>query len=184
MTWRPIVCYTVSALMHIFVLILPLAIMALPVHPLPQENVIIAKLVENIPYQQHEDPVDAQGSANQNLEQQDKQKEAESEESVRFEANGKVSVSYLDLLKARIFFVWKYPDDAIQKGQQGKVSVLFVLSSNGELVDIGILKSSGSYSLDTAAMAAIEQASPFGPLPSDVGSKPLRITGHFSYVLD
>ena len=101
-----------------------------------------------------------------------------------FETSGKVSVSYLDLLKARIFLVWKYPDDAIQKGQQGRVSVSFVLSSSGELVDIGILKSSGSYSLDTAAMAAIEQASPFGPLPSDVSSKPLRITGHFSYVLD
>jgi len=184
MTWRPIVCYTVSALMHIFVLILPLAIMALPAHPLPQENVIIAKLVVNIPYQQQKGPVDAQGSADQYLEQQDKQQEAGSEESVSFETSGKVSVSYLDLLKARIFLVWKYPDDAIQKGQQGKVSVSFVLSSSGELVDIGILKSSGSYSLDTAAMAAIEQASPFGPLPSDVSSKPLRITGHFSYVLD
>jgi TonB family protein len=184
MTWRPIVCYTVSALMHIFVLILPLAIMALPVHPAPQENVIIAKLVGNIPYQQHKGPMDAQGSADQHVEQQDNQQEVGPEDSVSFEANGKVSVSYLDLLKARIFLMWKYPDDAIQKGQQGKVSVSFVLSSNGELVDIGILKSSGSYSLDTAAMAAIEQASPFGPLPSDVSSKPLRITGHFSYVLD
>jgi TonB family protein len=183
MTWRPIVCYTVSALMHIFVLILPLAIMALPTHPLPQENVIIASLVANIPYQQ-KGPVDAQRSGEDHFEEQGKQQKARSEESVRFEASGKVSVSYLDLLKARIFFVWKYPDDAIQKGQQGKVSVSFVLSSTGELVDIGILKSSGSYSLDTAAMAAIEEASPFGPLPSDVSSKPLRITGHFSYVLD
>ena len=95
-----------------------------------------------------------------------------------------MGTSYLDLLKARIFLVWKYPDEAIQKGQEGKVSISFELNSNGELVDIGILKSSGSSSLDTASTAAVKQASPFGPLPKDISDKPLKITGQFCYVLD
>jgi TonB family protein len=170
--------------MHILVLILPLAIMALPVHPLPQENVIVATLVADIPGQQYKGSADAQEPAEGRIEQQEEKQKALPGESVSFETDGKISVSYLDLLKARIFFAWKYPDDAIQKGLQGKVSVSFVLNGNGELVDMGVLKSSGSYSLDSAAMAAIEKASPFGPLPSEVRSKPLKVTGHFCYVLD
>jgi protein TonB len=168
--------------MHILFLILPLAILALPTHRLPHESVVTVKLVGSA--SQNKGSAEMQESVNQPSTQQARQQEAGSEEAVSFEADGKVSANYLDLLKARIFFVWKYPDEAIQKGQQGKVSISFMLDSKGELVDIGILKSSGSYSLDSAAMAAIEQASPFGPLPRDISGKPLKITGHFCYVLD
>lgn len=182
MTWRAVVCFAVSALMHILFLILPLAILALPTHRLPHENVVTVKLVGSA--SQNKGSTEMQESVNQPSAQQARQQEAGSEEAVSFEADGKVSANYLDLLKARIFFVWKYPDEAIQKGQQGKVSISFMLDSKGELVDIGILKSSGSYSLDSAAMAAIEQASPFGPLPRDISGKPLKITGYFCYVLD
>ncbi|HWR67676.1 MAG TPA: TonB family protein, partial [Desulfomonilia bacterium] len=63
-------------------------------------------------------------------------------------------------------------------------SITFVLNERGEVADIGVLKSSGSYSLDSAAMAAIEDAAPFGPLTDNNGEKTLKVTGHFAYVLD
>jgi protein TonB len=176
MMWRLFVCFTVSAMVHVLVLMLPLVIMAKPSDFLPRRDVLSVKLVEGM--QQIKELVEA----NKPVENQ--KSEAVPEEGVSFEAEGGVGAGYLDPLKVKIFRVWQYPEDAIQKGQQGKVSISFVLNSKGELVDIGILTSSGSYSLDTAAMAAIEQASPFGSFTGDIKERTLKVTGHFCYVLD
>lgn len=105
-------------------------------------------------------------------------------EGVSFEAAGGVGAGYIDKLKVRIFKIWKYPEDAVQKGEQGKVTITFVLNNKGEVVDIGVLASSGSYRLDSAAMAAIKKAGPFGSFTSDIKDKTLKVTGHFRYVLD
>jgi len=106
------------------------------------------------------------------------------DEGVSFEVEGEVSADYLDLLKMKIFTAWEYPEDAIEKGYDGIVRVAFVLDSSGSLTEIGVLYSSGHYSLDTAAMGAIERAGPFGPFTEDVASRTLKITGNFRYVLD
>jgi protein TonB len=173
----------VSALMHILILILPFAIIALPAHLYPKEEVVPVKVVGGI--SPDKGSIEAKESVNQpGMLQESGTDGAGSEAGASFETEGKVGADYMTLLKAKIFFVWKYPDDAIQKGQQGKVSISFVLNSKGELMDIGIFKSSGFESLDSAVMDAVKQASPFGPLPPDDAGKPLKITGHFCYVLD
>ncbi len=191
MTRRPIACFAVSALLHIFALIIPFTLMTLPIHPLSmQKDTFMVDLVAAP--SQNSTTLEQQASADQQagpqtvpqVKEEAGRQEAQSGSGVSFKADRKVGTSYLDLLKARIFLVWKYPDEAIQKGQEGKVSISFELNSNGELVDIGILKSSGSSSLDTASTAAVKQASPFGPLPKDISDKPLKITGQFCYVLD
>jgi TonB family protein len=113
-----------------------------------------------------------------------KKQDPQTEEAMSFVTDRKVAASYLNRLKTKIFLVWKYPDEAIQIGQQGDVSISFVLNSKGELIDIGVLKGSGSRSLDKASITAIRQANPFGSLPEDISNEPLKITGHFRYVLD
>ena len=105
-------------------------------------------------------------------------------EGVSFEAEGGVGKVYLDKLKVKIFNIWQYPEDAIHKGEQGKVTISFVLNDKGELMDMGVLVSSGSNSLDSAAMAAVKKASPFGAFTGDIKEKTLKVTGNFGYVLD
>ena len=176
MIQRLIACFTISTMVHILALMLPLVIIAKPSDIVIQEITVPVRLVEGV--QQIKEFIKVSAPV-------DKEKgNAASGEGVSFEAEGGVGAGYLDRLKVRIFHVWQYPEDAIQKGQQGKVSISFVLDSKGELVDIGILTSSGSYSLDKAAMAAIEQAGPFGSFTGDIKGKTLKVTGHFCYVLD
>jgi TonB family protein len=105
-------------------------------------------------------------------------------EGVSFVAEGGVGKAYLDKLKVKIFNVWQYPADAIHKGQQGKVTISFVLNDKGELMDMGVLAGSGSNSLDSAAMAAVKKASPFGAFTGDIKENTLKVTGNFAYVLD
>ena len=195
MTWRPVSCFVVSALMHALVLIIPLAIMTVPFHPLsPKEDVLEVNLVAATV--QDKGPTEVQGPAevqargevkpeasHQTIDEV-KKPDAQAEEAMSFVTDRKVAVSYLDRLKTKIFLVWKYPEEAIRIGQQGDVSISFVLNRKGELMDIGVLKGSGSRSLDKASITAVRQANPFGPLPDDMSNEPLKITGHFRYVLD
>ena len=106
------------------------------------------------------------------------------DEGVSFEVQGEVSADYLDLLKMKIFTAWEYPEDAIEKNHDGIVRIAFVLGRAGDVTQIGVVTSSGHYSLDAAAMGAIEQSSPFGPFTEDVTTRELKITGNFRYVLD
>lgn len=107
-----------------------------------------------------------------------------SDDGVTFDVEGEVNADYLELLKIKIFNAWEYPQDAIEKGYEGTVRIAFVIDGTGRLVEIGILSSSGHYSLDTAAMGAIELAGPFGPFTEDVVAQVLKITGNFGYVMD
>jgi TonB family protein len=185
MKWRLIAWTAVSAFMHVFILILPFAIMSLPIHRQhPREEIVPVKIVENV--SSHTERSSQILPINQQSKQQDPEpgSSGSGEEGVSFKAEGKVSADFMTLLKAKIFYVWKYPDEAVQKGRQGNVGISFILNSKGEVVDIGIIKSSGSPSLDSAAIDAIRKASPFGPVTSDDNDKSLKITGHFCYVLD
>jgi protein TonB len=108
----------------------------------------------------------------------------EVEEGISFEAEGYVSAGYLDLLKARIFSAWEYPEDAIHRGEEGVVSVRFVLDAAGRVVETRVTRSSGSRSLDEAVVSAVRKAGPFGPFREDQAGGTMGITGHFCYVLD
>ncbi|HPX19265.1 MAG: TonB family protein [Desulfomonilia bacterium] len=108
----------------------------------------------------------------------------ERNEGISFETEGEVSADYLDLLKAKIFDAWEYPGDAIAGGADGTVRVRFVLDAVGSVTEIGVLSGSGHASLDSAALAAVRKAGPFGPFTEDLAGETLMITGSFCYVLD
>jgi TonB family protein len=106
------------------------------------------------------------------------------EEGVTFVTEGNVSAGYMEVLKKKIFDTWEYPEDAVNKGQQGKVTISFVLDNTGNVKEIGVVKTSGSHILDSAAMAAVEKAAPFGRFNGQMKDRTLKITGNFCYVLD
>jgi protein TonB len=66
--------------------------------------------------------------------------------------------------------------------QTGTVLLRFTLDPQGEILSRTILQSSGSKVLDDAAMAALDRAAPFPPLPSTVASGPLEMQVPFRFL--
>lgn len=55
----------------------------------------------------------------------------------------------------------QYPTNAMEMEREGRVTVEFTLYPNGTILNLHLLHSSGTNSLDEAALAAIRQATPF-----------------------
>jgi len=68
---------------------------------------------------------------------------------------------YFEMLNLRVHSFKEYPDFAKSRHIEGKVKIQFVLSGNGTISELKIIKSSRDKSLDTAAIEAIKKASPF-----------------------
>jgi periplasmic protein TonB len=64
----------------------------------------------------------------------------------------------------------------------GTVLVRFSVSPKGEILSRTILQSSGSKLLDDAAIASLERAAPFPPLPQAIASGPLEVQVPFRFV--
>jgi protein TonB len=64
----------------------------------------------------------------------------------------------------------------------GTVMLRFTLDPQGEIVSRTIQQSSGSKVLDDAAVAALERAAPFPPLPNTVASGPLEMQVPFRFL--
>lgn len=63
----------------------------------------------------------------------------------------------------------------------GTAVVRLTVKSDGELLSRKIIKSSGSQILDNAAIASIEKASPFPPIPSEVGEDTIEVSVPFKF---
>lgn len=170
MTSRLFICVAVSTCLHALVLSQPWQLFVQRGSADITHLSVPVRLVEQTPAE--------------DVLENDKEEQDMTNEGVSFEADGEVSDDYLEQLKVKIFNAWEYPEDAIEKEYEGIVRIAFVLDGSGNIIEIGVLSSSGHYSLDTAAMGAIERASPFGPFTEDIVTQSLKITGNFCYVLD
>jgi protein TonB len=65
----------------------------------------------------------------------------------------------------------------------GVAVVRFTVAPGGELVSREIATSSGSKILDDAAIASIERAAPFPPMPSDVKNEPMVVSVPFRFTV-
>ncbi|MBN1635589.1 MAG: energy transducer TonB [Deltaproteobacteria bacterium] len=164
MKTRLVVCFALSVFLHALILIMPWQVMARGGAAEQQEDPFPVNLVKQI--------------------EELKTSIQEAEEGLSFEVEGKVSVDYLERLKARIFYVWEYPKSAIEQGFEGTVRICFVLDASGWIIDNTLVSSSGFAELDQAALIAVENAGPFGPFSEDINQETLKITGNFCYVID
>lgn len=65
----------------------------------------------------------------------------------------------------------------------GTVIVKFKIGADGELISREVTTSSGSPVLDDAAMAALERAAPFPPMPTDVANnEPMVVSVPFKFI--
>ncbi len=86
---------------------------------------------------------------------------------------------YIDLLRNRISSSWY--SSLVAPGLKGKyvTGVHFIIRRDGEISDLRVERPSGNVSLDLSARRAIENASPFAPLPNDFSSQYLVV--HFEF---
>jgi protein TonB len=64
----------------------------------------------------------------------------------------------------------------------GTVLLKFTVGPKGELLSRTVQRSSGSKVLDEAAMAALDRAAPFPPLPQEIASGPLEVQVPFRFI--
>lgn len=64
----------------------------------------------------------------------------------------------------------------------GTVLIAFTVSPSGQVLSRTVKKSSGSKSLDDAAIAALDRASPFPPMPNELARAPLEVQVPFKFV--
>ncbi len=83
---------------------------------------------------------------------------------------------YFDMLRMRIESRKKYPDRARLRQIEGRVEVGFLVSHDGGVTDVEVVKTSRHPDLDRAALLAVENAAPFPRPPSALFDGPLKMT--------
>jgi periplasmic protein TonB len=76
------------------------------------------------------------------------------------------SSTYLEIVKLRIEKHKKYPEAAKRNHHEGSVGLRFVITLDGGIKDVEVVKSSQNSSLDQAALQALEKAAPFPKPPA------------------
>ncbi len=84
---------------------------------------------------------------------------------------------YMSELSRRIKANWDPP-----RGEESKrVVLLFRIAKDGRLLNVKVVKSSGTPAADKAALAAVELTAPFRPLPADFRGTNIDIQFTFDY---
>ncbi|MBN1365607.1 MAG: energy transducer TonB [Syntrophaceae bacterium] len=89
--------------------------------------------------------------------------------------------TYLTEIKKRILSIWKYPQKAFEKNEEGDVVVKMSIDADGSLAGATLLSSSGSVDLDDGALDVVLQAAPYEPLPEIYNLSRLNIIASFNY---
>ncbi len=92
-------------------------------------------------------------------------------------------VSFFRRFHDQIELVWNYPAEAILSETEGTLELLIIVDPKGDLIDIDLVRTSGSDLLDFEAIQAVYRAAPFGPLTKHYPHEQLKIRAHFSYRL-
>lgn len=75
---------------------------------------------------------------------------------------------FAGLIRERIAAAKAYPTASRQAGHEGKVLVAFVLSKDGQVLDVSVQRTSNHERLDEAAVEAVKKAAPFPPIPEKI----------------
>jgi len=92
-------------------------------------------------------------------------------------------ISFFRRFRNQIEGVWNYPRVAIENEMQGTLLLKITVDTEGELIDVDLLKSSGHETLDYEAIQAVYRAAPFGPLGKHYPHPELKIMANFRYQL-
>jgi TonB family protein len=89
---------------------------------------------------------------------------------------------YLDVLAQQVRTKWySAMPDAAERGERGRVFLIFSVLRDGTSQDLRIVSRSGTESLDQAAAAAVRSATPFSQLPTDFSDNRIIVQLAFLY---
>lgn len=77
-------------------------------------------------------------------------------------------ISWESLVKGKINKMRNYPDDARRRNRSGTAIITFSVDERGEILSTQLVTSSGTVSLDRAALVALESARPLPPPPKEI----------------
>jgi protein TonB len=85
--------------------------------------------------------------------------------------------SYLEMVRLRIERYKKYPDTARSRNIEGRVTIRFTITPDGDVREVKVAKCSRDRSLDLAALKAVQDAAPFPKPPRHLfkGAIPLEL---------
>jgi protein TonB len=75
-----------------------------------------------------------------------------------------------------------YPDEARQRGEEGRLAVRFTMDRSGRVTDVEVVRGSGSPALDRAAVAMLQDAA-LPPLPKAMPQATVTVTVQIRYAL-
>ncbi|MHA2609498.1 MAG: energy transducer TonB [bacterium JZ-2024 1] len=101
------------------------------------------------------------------------------------EKEGKENVleAYQKLVRKKIESHKEYPLQARRLALEGTVEVRFILTREGKVKEVEIVKSSGFLLLDNAGKKAVERAAPFPPFPDEIRESTLTFSLSFRFSL-
>lgn len=82
---------------------------------------------------------------------------------------------YYDMVRMRIEAAKVYPENARSRMVEGKVTVKFSVTLDGQVSSVAVSASSGHRLLDQAAVKAVNDASPFARPPGSLFKGPLKM---------
>ncbi len=89
--------------------------------------------------------------------------------------------NYISAVRARIDRHKRYPPTAVRDNVEGTVTVSFMLERHGTLLNRKVVIGSGSPMLDEAALAAVDDSSPFPPFPDGLDRETLLLRLPINY---
>jgi len=76
----------------------------------------------------------------------------------------------------------KYPEAALEEGVEGRPSIHFTVARDGQVLDVTLVRPSGSRVLDEAAVALVRGAH-LPPFPASMASATVGVTQPINYNL-
>jgi len=87
-----------------------------------------------------------------------------------------ISDPFIRLIREKIEKVKSYPEVARHNNWVGEVELKFLITSNGEVKEIKLVKSSGFSILDKSAVATVKNAAPFLPFPEALANDGILVS--------
>jgi TonB family protein len=89
-------------------------------------------------------------------------------------------VDYFRRIYKKVQPLWVFPKRLEVEFEQGEVLIQFTILADGSARNLRVRKSSGYRQFDVNVLAAVERASPFGPIPRGLGRR-LEIVAPFEF---
>lgn len=103
------------------------------------------------------------------------------EDSVALQGEPGPYSTYLLTIRRKIEQIWRYPSQALSEQREGNTVISFTIDAGGALQGYHVTATSGSTILDEEALAVVQAAAPYAPLPADFNLARLHITATFNY---